>query len=99
MNEVASFLCPKDIFSVKFSSKTLYIHIDKDLICYKHLLRSLILEKNKEIKINKKIDFRLEYEITDSEVERLINELDLFILNKIHFKQEITRERIKELFE
>lgn len=77
MHEVTNFLNPKDIFSLKFSSKTLYNQIDEDLNCLKHLLRLIIVEKNNEKNKNKKTDFRLEYEITDTEIEKLINKLEL----------------------
>ena len=71
---MAGFLNSKDIFALKLSSKSLYSHIDEDTMCMKHLLRSVISEKNKEIFNSKKSDIRLEFEINDSEIEKLINE-------------------------
>ena len=96
MHEVTSFLSPIDIFAVKLSSKALYNHIDEDMICLKHLLRTLIIDKNKEINRYKKTDFRLEYEITDKEVEKLINEQELLI-NQLCCEHKTSRERFKEL--
>ena len=71
---MAGFLNSKDIFALKLSSKSLYSHIDEDTMCMKHLLRSVISEKNKEIFNSKKSDIRLEFEINDLEIEKLINE-------------------------
>ena len=59
---------------MKLTSKPLYVHIENNIDSLRHVFRETINDKNEQLFKIKNNDFRDEYEIADSSIEKLINE-------------------------
>jgi chromosome segregation ATPase len=73
LKEIVSFLQPKEFYNLYYSSRSLHSVFKKEDL-HINILKYTIELKNLEIKNLKSIDWIREYEISESEVERLVRE-------------------------
>lgn len=73
LKDIVSFLQPKEFYNFYYSSKSIHSVFKKEDL-HINILKYTIELKNLEIKNLKSIDWIREYEISESEVERLVRE-------------------------
>jgi hypothetical protein len=74
LNKISSFLKAKDYFCFMNADKIIREKLNKNLIYKEKLFKQCIEEKSQMIKILNDTNFNKEYDVTESEIEKIMKE-------------------------
>jgi hypothetical protein len=74
MHNVTEFLHPKDFNNLKLTCKQIHDSLDNNINSTKHFYRSLVSSFKLKLKEFENVDFKKEYIISDTEMEKLLRE-------------------------